>query len=85
MTVNYKGMDKDFDYRVAEINFDDKEYEKLNYIAKVIKIKGWYIDIVTNGYAQCKIDNKEEYKDFMKDWKKVKKSVGLWKKYNMAY
>ena len=26
-----------------------------------------------------------EYKDFMKDWKEVKKSVALWKKFNIAY
>lgn len=85
MTVNYKGIDTDFNYRLAEINFDDGEYEKLEYISKVMKIKGWNIDIVTDGYAQCEVDDKEDYRSFMKDWNEVKKSVALWKKFNIAY
>jgi hypothetical protein len=85
MTVNYKGMDSDFDYRLAEINFDDGEYKELDYITKVMKIKGWNIDIVTDRYAQCEVDDKKDYKEFMKDWKEVKKNVALWKKFNIAY
>ena len=30
MTVNYKGMDKDFNYRLAEINFDEVKEQRLN-------------------------------------------------------
>lgn len=85
MIVNYKGMDKDFEYRLAEISFDDEEEKKLEYIAKVMKIKGWEIEIVTNNYAMVRLDSYCEYKDFMKDWKEVKKSVALWKKFNIAY
>lgn len=29
MTVNYKGMDKDFNYRLAEINFDEDTEQRL--------------------------------------------------------
>jgi len=50
-----------------------------------MKVKGWSIDIVTDGYAQCEVDDKDDYRSFMEDWKKVKKSVALWKKHNMAY
>lgn len=31
MRVNYKGMDKDFEYRIAEINYDRQEKMYLNY------------------------------------------------------
>lgn len=85
MTVNYKGLDMYNNYRLAEICFEDEELEKLEYISKVMQIKGWNIDIVTMGYAQCKVDDKEDYRSFMEDWKEVKKSVALWKKFNIAY
>lgn len=85
MNISYKGSNKDFDYRLAEINFDETEFEKVCYMANVMTIKGWKIDVVTDGYACCEVEDREEYKMFMKDWKEVKKSVALWKKYNMAY
>lgn len=85
MRVNYKGMDKDYEYRVAEINYDEEESKKVEYIAKVMYIKGFEIKIVCDGYACCEVDNIEEYKNFMKDWKEVKKSVALWKKFGFAY
>lgn len=85
MRVNYKGMDVDYPYRIAEINYDDeKECKKIEYIAKVMYIKGWEIKIVADGWAYCEVDNIEEYKSFMKDWKEVKKSVALWRKFGFA-
>lgn len=85
MTVNYKGISEDFNYRIAEINFKEEELAKVEYIAKVMNIKGYDIEVVTDGYAICEVDGKEEYKEFMKEWKEVKKSVALWKKFNKAY
>ena len=75
MMTNYKGIDKDFNYRIAEINFNENEEKKLERIAFIMNIKGWQIDIVTNGYALCEIDNFEEYKNFMKDWKECKRTI----------
>ena len=85
LRVDYKGMNMDLDYRLAEISFTEDEIEKVEYIAKVMKIKGWKIDIVTDGYAQCEVEDKEDYKSFIEDWKEVKKNVALWKKFNIAY
>ena len=85
LRVDYKGMDIDLDYRIAEISFTEDELEKVEYMTKVMKIKGWKIDVVTDGYAQCEVEDKEDYKSFMEDWKEVKKSVALWKKFNIAY
>ena len=85
MRVNYKGMDKDYPYRIAEINYDDEEEsKKVEYIAKVMLINGWEIKIVADGWAYCEVDNIDEYRSFMKDWKEVKKSVALWKKFGFA-
>ena len=82
MTVSYKGIDADYNYRVAEIFFDDETEQKIyDRIEKVMKIRGWELNQVTNGYASCKVDNMEEYRDFVKDYKEVKKSVKLWKKF----
>lgn len=84
MTVNYKGMDKDFEYRLAEINFDDeKEQNLFDKICKVMNIQGWELDEITCGYASCKVENMDEYKDFVKDYKEVKKAAKLWIKFGI--
>lgn len=84
MRVNYKGMDKDYEYRIAEISFDEEEFNKVCYISKVMAIKGWDIVVSTDTYATCEVENIEQYKDFMRDWKEVKKSVALWRKFGFA-
>ncbi len=79
MTVNYKGMDKDFDYRLAEINFDeDTEQTLMDKIEKVMNIKGYDLNQVTRGYASCEVEDIDEYKQFVRDYKEVKKSAKLW-------
>ncbi len=84
MRVNYKGMDKDFDYRLAEINFDENtEQTLMDKIEKVMNIKGYALNQVTNGYASCEVENIEEYKQFVRDYKDVKKSAKLWIKFGM--
>ena len=79
MTVNYKGTDKDFGYRLAEINFDEyTEQTLMDRIEEAMNIKGYALNQVTNGYASCEVENMNEYKQFVKDYKEVKKSVKLW-------
>lgn len=83
MTVNYKGVDSEFNYRIAEINFSEKEERKMERIASLMYIKGWWIDIVTDGYALCELDNYSQYKDFMRDWKVSKKCIADCIKYGI--
>lgn len=84
MTVNYKGMDSKFEYRLAEINFDEgKEQKTYDRLEQVMRIKGWDLNLVTDGYASCEVENMSEYKNFVKDYKSVKKSIRLWNKYNI--
>lgn len=83
MTVNYKGQDASYKYRIAEINFSENEFSKIERIAKVMEIKGYNIDIVTREYALCEVYDMNDYKDFMKEWKQVKKAVALWEKFGI--
>lgn len=77
MRVNYKGMDKNFDYRVAEINFDgDTELTLMERIAFFLnRVKGYSVDIITDGYALVEVDNMREYKEFVMDYKEAKKMI----------
>lgn len=84
MTVNYKGIDKDFGYRLAEINFDDgKEQRLMDRIEQVMRIKGYEINQVADGYASCEVENMDEYKQFVRDYKDVKRAVKLWIKFGI--
>ena len=54
MRVCYKGMNKNYNYRIAEINFD-KEKEQILYdrIEQVMNIKGWNLCNATEGWSVC--------------------------------
>lgn len=77
MTINYKGISKDFDYRVAEIHFnDEKEVELMNRLAFWLeKVKGYTVDIVVDGYAVVEVENMDEYKEFKADYMVGKKMI----------
>lgn len=82
MTVNYKGVDAEFEYRLAEINFDEEKEQKFyDRLEQVMRIKGWDLNLVTDGYASCEVENMTEYKEFVADYKSVKKSIRLWNKF----
>lgn len=85
MRINYKGADKDFNYRLAEICFDDeneKEVHTMNDIVYLMKMKGGYdIEIVTNGYACCVVEDRDEYEAFVELYKEIKKCCALWRKF----
>lgn len=81
MRVNYKGMDSEYNYRMAEISYTEKEENLMKRIEKVMNIHGWNLNIITDGYASCEVNDKDEYNDFVRDYKDVKKSVNLWEKF----
>lgn len=76
MKVNYKGTDKNFEYRIAEINFNEDE---MNFMERLTfwleKVKGWKVDIVTDDYALVEVEDINEYKEFVKDYKAGKKMI----------
>lgn len=81
MRVNYKGMNSEYNYRMAEISYTEKEENLMKRIEKVMNIHGWNLNIITDGYASCEVNDKDEYNDFVRDYKDVKKSVKLWEKF----
>lgn len=84
MRVDYKGMNKNYNYRIAEISFDkEKEQRLYNRIEQVMNIKGWNLCNAAEGWSVCEVDNFDEYKDFVKDYKEVKKSVNLLEKFGI--
>lgn len=86
MRINYKGLFGDKtkkEHRLAEITFAESEERDYERAAQVMNIKGWDLQLVTDGYAMCEVADKEEFDMLMKDWKSVKKSVALWKKHGI--
>ena len=75
MKVNYKGTDNEYNYRVAEITYNEKEVTLFERTSNLMGIKGWTIDTVSDGYAVCEVDDREQYKAFMEDWKASKKCI----------
>ncbi len=51
MTVNYKGMDKDFNYRLAKINFDD-ENNTVEILRPNPNAKDVYVTLPTNSHIE---------------------------------
>ena len=81
MRVGYKGVSLGFTHRLAEISFDVSEFKKVERIACAMKIKGWKVDIVTDEFALCEVDDKEAYNMFMRDWKDCKRVITNCMKY----
>ena len=75
MKVSYKGMDRELNSRYVEIYYKDEEFEKVEKLINLMNNDGWNIKNGVMGFATCEIEDREEYRYFMKDWKKVKKSV----------
>lgn len=73
MRVSYKGQDQDFGYRVAEIGYDDKELTLLENTAELMRECDWNIDICGCGYASCEVDDIDDFRSFMEDWKECKR------------
>lgn len=79
MTIGYKGMSKDYEYRVAEICYNDDDKKDTELAERVafflIRIKGWDIDTAVPGWMCCQVENMDEYKVFKKDYKEAKKMI----------
>lgn len=77
MKVSYKGIDRELNSRYVEIYYKDEEFEKVEKLIELMNNEGWNIKNGVMGFATCEIEDKEEYRYFMQDWKKVKKSTTL--------
>ena len=83
MTASYKGTisvrdqwsGRKIEYRLAEVMFNEDEMPKVERVIFLMRIKGWEIDLVTDGYAQCVVEDRDEFKAFMADWKESKRCI----------
>lgn len=79
MTINYKGMSKDFDYRVAEINYDEENEKEVTLMNRLVfwleRVKGYSVENAVAGYAVVEVENREEYKQFKADYLVGKKMI----------
>lgn len=77
MTINYKGHDKDFGYRLAEISFDEEKESELSerLIFFLERVKGYSFSVLFDGYVACDVENMDEYKTFKRDYKEAKKMI----------
>ena len=81
MVVNYYGYTEENKTRVAFISISEKDSE--NYINEMINqmdIKGWNLIRDTQDSIICEVLDKEDYNDFMKDWKQCKKDLAAAKR-----
>lgn len=76
MTINYKGMTKDYEYRIAEIEYSESELEVIDRMVFFLnRVKGWDLVNGVEGWAYCEVENKKEYELFKADYKKAKKMI----------
>ena len=75
MQVKYKGLDRDLNSRYVDIYYNDEEFKKVESIINLMTSKGWNVKNGVMGFAFCEIEDKEEYRYFMKDWKASKKEL----------
>lgn len=83
MKIMYKGKENPWDnsrkndFRGAWIGFDpdnEKEVERVERIVSEMGKLGWNFDLVYDS-ALCEVEDMEEYKELVRDYKVVKKTV----------
>ena len=74
--------DCDSTHRIAEISYDeDTEQTLLDKMKKPLEIRGWSMDNGVGGWAAVEVEDMEEYKEFMKDYKEIKRAAKNWIKF----
>lgn len=62
-------------YRLAEMFFDEVDEPIALRVINLLRIKGWDIDSSIAGWASCEVANRDEYKEFVQDWKESKHCI----------
>lgn len=85
MTVNYIGERNRYSNRgarMAEFSYAEKEEAfALRLFDFLRDIKGWNIDDGVIGWAGCEVEDRDEYNDLVRDYKKAKKMLKACTKY----
>lgn len=75
MVCTYKGKSAGYHYRIAEIGYADAEEDRFFRIVDRMSEFGWEIDTGVFGWGGCKVADKEEFNEFMIDWKQAKREI----------
>ena len=80
MTINYKGSyENQFNHnkmgRLAEINCSEDEQVLFDRMAKLLAIHGWNLDNCVEGYACVEVMDRDEYNEFVEEYKAAKKTI----------
>ena len=75
LTVGYEGnRSNSRGYRLAVVSFDEASEEKYQRISFLMHIKGWELEQV-DMCGQCEVLDRDEYNEFVADWKEAKKCI----------
>ena len=85
MTINYFGKTESNKYRMAcieaNLNKEAEEVVALEKMAKLLTIRGYHVDESVHGMLIVPVDSVSEYNILVFDYKELKKSIALWKKF----
>jgi hypothetical protein len=84
MKAYYMGKTDDHKFRTVELEYDeynDTEEVLFNKVVKLMNIKGWDISTGVPGWGCCEVEDRDEFNEFMKDWKDSKHCIKNCAKY----
>ena len=88
MTINYYGQMKDtrVNTRIATIEYREEEQKDIDRLLILMKIQipQWYNKTsLFENMITVSVTDREEYEEFVEWYKEIKKSIALWKKFNI--
>lgn len=88
MTINYYGQMKGtrVNTRTATIEYRDEEQASIDRLLTLMRIQvpSWYNKTsLFENMIMISVFDKEEYKELVEWYKEIKKSIALWKKFNI--
>ena len=88
MSINYYGQMKDtrVNTRIATIEYREEEQKDIDRLLILMKIQipQWYNKTsLFENMITVSVTDREEYEEFVEWYKEIKKSIALWKKFNI--
>lgn len=85
MTITYFGKNESNKHRIAcieaNMNKEAEEVVSLEKMAKLLAIRGYHVDESVHGILIVPVDSVSEYNILVFDYKELKKSISMWKKF----
>lgn len=58
---------------IAEIEYEDHEFKMADKVIDMMYEIGWDIQHDCLNHGQCRVEDRDEFREFMDDWKECKK------------